>query len=166
MLACVDVDYRSDRVVAACLGFEAWSDASARVEEVLVSMEPPAAYEPGAFFRRELPYVTGVLARLGEAPELVIVDGFVWLAEGVPGLGAHLFAALGGRVSVVGVAKRPFRGGSVGVPVVRGSSRTPLFVTAAGMNVDEAARRVASMHGPHRIPTLLKRVDRVSRIQG
>lgn len=45
----------------------------------------------------------------------------------------------------------------------RGTSRSPLYVTAAGMDATEAARHIAEMHGPHRIPTLLKRIDRLCR---
>jgi len=45
------------------------------------------------------------------------------------------------------------------IPVVRGVSRRPLFVTTAGINAEEAAKGVQAMHGPYRIPTLLKLVD-------
>jgi len=38
-----------------------------------------------------------------------------------------------------------------------------LYVTAAGMRLQEAADRIQRMHGPHRIPTLLKRVDTLAR---
>jgi hypothetical protein len=31
------------------------------------------------------------------------------------------------------------------------------------MSVEEAARRVVEMHGPHRLPTLLKQVDALAR---
>jgi deoxyribonuclease V len=48
--------------------------------------------------------------------------------------------------------------------VVRGTeAKRPLYVTAAGVGVDQAAAWVRSMHGPHRLPTLLKRVDRLCR---
>jgi deoxyribonuclease V len=36
-------------------------------------------------------------------------------------------------------------------------------VTAVGIDLAEAARRLGEMHGPYRIPTLLKRVDRLCR---
>jgi deoxyribonuclease V len=64
---------------------------------------------------------------------------------------------------VVGVAKRRFAGATDAVPVYRGLSRTPLYVTAEGISAVEAAHRVASMQGPHRIPTLLKRADHLAR---
>jgi deoxyribonuclease V len=49
------------------------------------------------------------------------------------------------------------------VPIVRGISRQPLFVTTIGTDVAAAAAAVLGMHGAHRIPTLLKRVDRLAR---
>jgi deoxyribonuclease V len=64
---------------------------------------------------------------------------------------------------VVGVAKTAFQGSTFATPVTRGTSARPVFVTARGMDVAEAARLVAAMHGPHRIPTLLGRVDRLAR---
>jgi len=47
--------------------------------------------------------------------------------------------------------------------VLRGDSRRPLYVTAAGLDPAAAALHVRSMHGPFRIPTLLKRVDQLCR---
>jgi len=94
----------------------------------------------------------------------VIVDGYVWLdANGTPGLGGHLYEALAGKVTVVGVAKTVFRGAGWAIPVTRGSSAVPLFVTAAGIDPKRAAEELKVMHGPYRLPTLLKRVDRLCR---
>jgi hypothetical protein len=39
-----------------------------------------------------------------------------------------------------------------------------LFVTAADINAEEAAKGVQTMHGLHRIPTLLKLVDSAARV--
>lgn len=49
------------------------------------------------------------------------------------------------------------------IPVFRGQSRRPLYITAAGMTIVDAALKIARMHGNHRIPTLLKQVDLVAR---
>lgn len=162
MIVALDVDYRTDRVVTAAVSFAAWTDAAATHEHARVEMTAPADYEPGSFYKRELPYLCAILAEL-DAPELVVIDGFVSLDAGAPGLGAHLHAALAAQPPIVGVAKRPWRGGAAGVAIVRGDSHAPLYVTAVGIDVAAAARHVASMHGPHRIPTLLKRVDRLAR---
>ncbi|MHB8875693.1 MAG: endonuclease V [Myxococcaceae bacterium] len=163
MLACVDVDYRSEVVVGACAVISTWSDAVPLRELTVRSTRPPAAYVPGELFRRELPYILEVLGALELSPKVIVVDGFVWLGSGRPGLGAHLYEALERRCAVVGVAKSSFLGASGAVPVVRGRSKQPLFVTAAGMDIEAAARGVLAMHGPHRIPTILKRVDHLAR---
>ncbi len=178
MRCAVDVDYRTIvrleparaivrleparaiGVATACVTFAAWDDARPASERVVVATEPAAAYESGAFYRRELPYLLAVLD--GLAPNLVIVDGHVWLAGGQPGLGAHLHAALAGRAAIVGVAKRPFAGAAA-VPVLRGAGANPLYVSAVGIDVGEAVAGLRAMHGPFRIPTLLKRVDRLCR---
>jgi len=88
----------------------------------------------------------------------------VWLDDAyAPGLGAHLYEALGKTVPVVGVAKTQFLSASVAVTVTRGNSRRPLYVSAACMDLETAARNIQSMHGPFRVPTLLKKVDQLCR---
>lgn len=161
LIAAVDVDYRGRVAVAAGVWFRGWL-ASRTEHEAVATFREVAPYKPGEFFRRELPCLLGVLAR-GPATDVVVVDGYVWLGPGRAGLGAHLHAALGGRTAVVGVAKKPFAGATDAVPVYRGLSRTPLYVTAEGVSASEAARWVASMQGPYRIPWLLKRADQLAR---
>lgn len=161
---CVDVDYREDQAVAAAVLFHDWSDPTA-AGRIVQTICPVAAYEPGAFYRRELPCLMAVLGQVSDPLELVIVDGYVWLEDETrPGLGAHLHAALEANVPVVGVAKTRFTSAKGAVAVVRGClASRPLYVTAVGVDVTEAAERVRGMHGSHRIPTLLKLVDRVCR---
>lgn len=162
MLACMDVDYRDTVTVAACVLFRDWADAAEASH--LVERGPPAApYEPGQFFRRELPHLLKVLAAVREPLEAVVIDGYVWLGEERPGLGAHLYEALGRRVPVVGVAKTAFHSSGLALPVLRGQSQRPLFVTAVGLDASAAAEHVRRMHGASRIPTLLGRVDRLCR---
>ncbi len=95
---------------------------------------------------------------------MVVIDGYVWLSEDRrPGLGARLFEALGGSVVVVGVAKTGFAGSAFAEPVLRGDSAKPLYVTAAGVEASVAAGWIRGMHGEYRVPTLLRRVDRLCR---
>ncbi|RZL09891.1 MAG: endonuclease V, partial [Hymenobacter sp.] len=146
---------------AVALAFTSWTDAGPAATYA-ATISPIAAYEPGAFYKRELPCLLAVLAQvdLGEV-SCVVVDGYVTLgAEERPGLGQHLYEALGGRVPVVGVAKTRFAGVAPQVvPVLRGQSQNPLYVTSVGLPVSEAAGVVASMHGDYRFPTLLKLLD-------
>lgn len=164
MIAAVDVDYRGEEGIAACVLFPDWT-AKLPAAERVARIPRVAPYESGKFFQRELPCILAVLARLDEAPATVIVDGYVWLGQGGrPGLGAYLYEALEQRIPVVGVAKRLFLPARpVAIAVRRGSSRRPLYVTAAGIDAEVAARNVARMDGPFRIPTLLGRVDRLCR---
>lgn len=159
LIVCVDVDYRQDSAVAAGLWFRGWS--SDVVEHQAVTFITAVAdYEPGAFYRRELPCLLEVIA-LGPAADVVVVDGYVWLGEGIAGLGAHLHDAIGG--TVIGVAKTRFLAATDALPIYRGASRTPLFVSAVGVPTETAARSVSAMHGPYRMPTLLKQVDSLAR---
>lgn len=163
MIAFVDVDYRDDGAVAACVLLRAWEDEvpAAELVERIAHVEP---YQPGQFYRRELPCLLAVLNKAPAPLTTVVVDGYVWLADETrPGLGAHLYEALGRTVPVVGVAKTQFLSAVVAREVVRGDSKRPLYVTAAGVAVDVATANVARMHGPYRIPTVLKRVDQLCR---
>lgn len=162
MIAAVDVDYRDPSAVAALVLFSDWTDpAPARELTATVSAVKP--YQPGMFFEREMPCIEAALRAAGVTPDALVVDGYAWLAPGRPGLGAHVHQALGGAVPVVGVAKTPFASAAGAVPVLRGQSRRPLWVSAAGIDVNAAAAAVRSMHGPYRVPTLLQRVDRLCR---
>ena len=163
MIAFVDVDYRQEQAAAACVLSSDWGD-EAPVRELVERVRGVEPYVPGQFYKRELPCLLAVLAKAGGPIDAVVIDGYVWLGEGRPGLGGHLYESLGGKVPVVGVAKTRFLSATRAVAVVRGGSSTkPLFVTAAGVAVEDAAARVRGMHGPHRIPTLLKRVDALCR---
>jgi deoxyribonuclease V len=166
MLAALDAHYVDDHAFVACLTFASWRDASA-IEELTTVVADIPEYEPGHFYRRELPCLLAGLGLLPAPPEIVVIDGYVWLDEhGRQGLGAHLHRALGGRAAVVGVAKNPFHGAGGAAEVQRGDSARPLYVSAEGMPLSEAADAVRSMHGPFRVPTLLKRVDQLCREAG
>jgi deoxyribonuclease V len=163
VIAALDVQYADERAAAAGLVFADWTDA-APVAERVVQVAEPAAYVSGEFWRRELPCLMQVLAALPGRPDVVVIDGYVWLdGQGRRGLGAHLHEALGGTVAVIGVAKSAFQGSPHAVPVVRGESTRPLFVTAQGLVPTDAAAAVARMHGPFRVPTLLRRADQLCR---
>jgi len=113
---------------------------------------------------RELPALLAVL-RLGrETIQTVVIDGYVWLdTAGIPGLGGHLHKALGGRTVVVGVAKSRFKDARFACPVLRGRSQRPLYVTSVGVDRETAVAWVQKMHGPFRIPTMLREADRLCR---
>ena len=162
-LAIVDVHYANEGARAACLVARRWTDSVAD-EAHVVSIASVSPYVPGRFFERELPCIVDVLSRVQTRLTAIIIDGYVELDDaGTPGLGAHLHAHYEGCYAVIGVAKTAYRGSDFAVKVFRGSSKHPLFVTARGIPVNDAARFVASMYGAHRIPTLLGRVDHLAR---
>jgi deoxyribonuclease V len=165
MIAAVDVDYRDDEAVAAAITFREWTDAEP-TEVRFARVSPVAEYIPGEFYRRELPCLLAVIKELSEPPELIIIDGYVWLKDlASPGLGAKLYEALDGKIPVIGVAKTCFLSAeAITATVVRGQESTsPLHVTAVGTDAKEAALAIGRMHGPYRLPTLLKRVDQECR---
>jgi deoxyribonuclease V len=162
VIVAVDVDYRDTAVVAACVGFIAWADEHPLLEVVVRSDAPPVPYEPGRFAMRELPHIRSVIALLVPPLDAIIVDGYAWLGTDRPGLGAHLYDALGGTTPVIGIAKTSFAGATA-IDVVRGTSARPLYVTAVGTDPRAAADGLRAMHGAHRIPTLLGRVDHLAR---
>jgi deoxyribonuclease V len=161
MILAVDVDYRGDEAVAAGVVFEKWSDKES-IREIVISIPEVKEYIPGRFYQRELPCIQALLKELDTGIEYIIIDGYVYLcSDDVPGLGAHLFHALEGNVTVIGVAKRPFKNTPKIAELFRGKSKRPLYVTAQGVDVAVAKRYIAKMHGKNRIPTLLKRVDQL-----
>ncbi|MFT3713072.1 MAG: endonuclease V [Archangium sp.] len=163
-IAFTDVQYdeptRTAR--AACVLASDWSDA-APTRSVTELISGIAEYEPGAFYKRELPCLLRVLAKAG-AVQCVVIDGYVWLdREGTRGLGAHLHEALGRGVPVIGIAKTAFKGSEMALKLMRPGSDKPLFVTAAGITAETALAHAQRLHGAFRIPTLLKDVDTLAR---
>lgn len=149
--------------IAAAIVANTW-DAPVGIETRIAQITDVKPYRPGAFFERELPCILQVLALVQSEFHAVVIDGYVDLDEhGTPGLGGHLHAHLQENVVVVGVAKTAFHGSSFALPVVRGNSKKPLFVTARGIEYERAAMLVQRMNGEHRLPTLIKEVDTLAR---
>jgi deoxyribonuclease V len=159
--AAVDVHYLSTggaRAAAVLAADAAFAHVLAERTAVVARV---AAYRPGEFYLRELPPLRAVLAGLSGLG-LLVVDGYADLDPGGrPGLGAHAHAEFG--IPVIGVAKSRFRTATHAVPVTRGSSARPLFVTAAGMPPADAADLVRRMTGRYRLPDALRRADTLAR---
>ncbi len=167
-IACIDVGYnesetRPTAAIAACVVINDWRDSLAASEHV-VHLHEIRDYQPGLFYLRELPCIEAVLAELSQPPAHIVVDGYVWLDDqNHAGLGAHLYESLIRTVPVIGVAKNPFKRSLHATELYRGGSTRPLFITAVGIPTADAASNISSMHGQHRLPSILKRVDRLSR---
>ena len=161
MFAATDVHYLPSDGARAALVLADDAAFSVITSEKAVLVPHVAPYQPGEFFRRELPPLRSVLSGVRDL-ELLIIDGYVDLdPAGKPGLGAHAHAEFG--VPVIGVAKTRFAPAVHAVPVVRGQASRPLYVTAADVPVAEAADMVRAMAGKYRLPDALRRVDALAR---
>lgn len=163
MIAAFDVCYCKDGTAqVAAVVFKGFSDETpyARYIKMLEKMED---YVPGSFYKRELPCIISLYSDIREEIDTIVLDGYVFLGER-PGLGALLAKELGPHLVIVGVAKTFFEG-SRPVEVFRGKSHKPLYVTASGLEPGVAAQHILSMHGKHRMPELLKEVDRLSKLK-
>ncbi|MGH8083579.1 MAG: endonuclease V [Lysobacter sp.] len=164
MILAVDVQYREPDATVAGVLFAQWNDAQPAARYALVC-DGIADYVPGEFYRRELPCIHRLIDALGPvALSCIVIDGYVALGEEQrPGLGAHLWQSLDERIAVIGVAKSRFLGTPEQAELRRGDSQRPLFVSAAGLPLAQAREAIAAMAGAHRLPDLLKLVDRLAR---
>ena len=161
MCAAVDVHYLRTggaRAAAVLAADAVFGHVLAERTAVLPRVAP---YRPGEFYLRELPPLRAVLDGLSGLG-LLVIDGYADLdPSGRPGLGAHAHAEFG--IPVIGVAKSRFLTATHAVPVLRGASLRPLFVTAARMPSADAADLVRRMAGQYRLPDALRRADTLAR---
>lgn len=163
MIACLDVHYRNGLGRAAAVVFQDWSDAEP-IAEYGIAVPVNQDYRPGHFYERELTPLLEVIGEIEEDIDIWVVDGYCHLDDqGTPGLGAVLASSIGEGIRVIGVAKNRFHKSDHAIEVFRGESERPLFVTAVGMELETAAQTIGTMEGEFRIPTILKRVDQLSR---
>lgn len=158
-----DTYYFEDKAKTVCLTFQDWTDTIPTnvYEEVI---EGVAEYEPGLFYKRELPCILSLLDKIQKEIKTIntiIIDGFVILDDqNKLGLGGHLYNQLQSSIPIIGVAKSGFHGINENVrKLIRGESKKPLFITALGMDLDSAFMNIKSMHGDFRMPTLLQTLD-------
>lgn len=161
MILAFDTYYFDNQAKTVCLAFETWNsnEPNAIYAETL---ECIADYVPGQFYKRELPCILSLLKQINTADvEAIVVDGYVYLDdEQTLGLGGHLYNALQQTLTIIGVAKSNFATlYKLKLPILRGNSANPLFITSIGINLQTAGQNIATMAGPYRIPTLLKTLD-------
>jgi deoxyribonuclease V len=162
LFAAADVHYPPSGGARAALVLASDAAFSTIVSENTVLVGHVAPYQPGEFYRRELPPLRAVMAGL-DGVELLVIDGYVTLdPDGRPGLGAYAHAEFG--VPVIGVAKTGFAPAVHAIPVLRGTATRPLYVTSAGLPPGDAADLVAAMAGKFRLPDALRRVDALARL--
>lgn len=160
-----DTYYYENFAKTVCIAFEKWDSET---ESFIYSenTEITSDYESGAFYKRELPCILSLLKKIDlQKGDLIIVDGYVTLDNsGKIGLGGYLYQSLDEKYPVIGIAKNGFNSeDDQRRTVFRGESRTPLFLTAVGIDVDEIQSNIENMHGTYRIPTLIKKLNQLTR---
>ena len=162
MITAIDCHYETDRVWAAACAVSAAADK--RLSHSLRIAAPCGdAYQPGAFYRRELPAIIALLEALTWQPSLIFLDSYIDLDVDRPGLGRHLITDRQPACPLIGVAKNRFASSNFASAVCRGGSAKPLYVTCHGIERDAAIALLSSMYGPHRLPMLLKAADSLAR---
>jgi len=159
MILALDTAYSGPQSATAGVLFRNWQSESP--EKVFIScLNRIEEYQPGQFYKRELPCILNLLNEHALSVETIIVDGNVYLDDQErPGLGKHLFNELNGCSQVVGIAKNRFKSLSEKSAVYRGLSTKPVYVTSTFEDQEAVKANVQIMHGKFRIPTLLKMAD-------
>ncbi len=165
MKLAMDVHHHNEGgATAAAVAFDAW-DA---FEPLRTFSTRIAHVEPkprgGQLDLRDLPCMLQLLREHALTPELIVINGTVHLdAQESPGLGQHLFHALGGQIAIVGISKTAVPGLPAQFELVREDEARPLIISSAGIDLGAAKARVRGMHGKRRVPTLMKLVARLAK---
>jgi deoxyribonuclease V len=161
VILAIDVYYKNESAKAVGVLFSTWEDDKS-LHEIIERLDNIEEYEPGKFYKRELPCVLKIIEKVDlKSIETIVIDGYVYVNDDRDyGLGGMLWDKLGGKVSVIGVAKTSFYAnqGTI-VQVKRGQSNSPLYVSAIGMDVKQAAELIQNMKGNYRVPDILKDLD-------
>ena len=163
--AFIDASYLHDLAVAGAVVTDS-EDPCKNLKNYTSTVNNPCSYEPGKFYKRELPCILKVLEKIEENVSIIFVDAYVWLPNGRPGLGARLYETLNQEKIVIGIAKNRFltsKGAGVARNIYRGKSKRPLFVSAAGVDLGDAVKIVSRLPGPFRIPSAMKAAHELSK---
>lgn len=167
MIIAFDTYYFNEKAKTVGLSFNNWNDLLEQSVHTEI-IENVTEYTSGEFYKRELPCILSLSKTLNlHLYETIVVDGFVYLDDnGKYGLGGHLYETLGKSIPIIGVAKTDFISLTEKKrKLLRGESIKPLYVTAIGMDIDEAAEKIQFMSGDFRIPTLLKKLDTITKVK-
>ncbi|EDP72845.1 Deoxyinosine 3'endonuclease (endonuclease V) [Flavobacteriales bacterium ALC-1] len=160
MLLAIDVHYKESYSKSVGVLFN-WADKAPHhiITDIITNVAP---YEPGQFYKRELPCILQLIRQVDLTTiEVIIVDGHVFVDNNKTfGLGGHLWQALDEKIPIIGIAKRAFHNTEqVSTPVYRGESQNPLYVSSIGLPEETVLDNVKLLHGDYRIPTILKILD-------
>ena len=165
MFLTIDVHYKETYAKTVLLFFENWQSETAS-KIVTHSTHEVLDYEPGAFYKRELPCIMNALKEVSlEALETIIVDGHVYVDnDGKYGLGGHLYEALEKKFPIIGVAKTSFQSNKeTVVEILRGESKNSSMFFATGLNKEVAANHIQNMFGDYLLVFLLKLINQLAK---
>ena len=165
MILAFDTYYFDNKAKTVALGFSNWSDSIEKdnYSEILENIEE---YKSGEFYKRELPCILSLISKIDiKKIEIIIIDGYVFVDDNSKlGLGGFLYEKLNKKIPIIGVAKTDFISLNKNkISLLRGKSKNPLFISSIGINLNEATEKIKQMSGEFRIPTLLKKLDTLTK---
>ena len=161
MIIAFDTYYYENKAKTIGVSFNKWENDKP-IEIYNEIIEGIAAYEPGSFYKREMPCILSLLKKIDlNDVQFIIVDGYVILDnDGKYGLGGHLYEELSEKIPIIGVAKSGYDSNKLNSKaLLRGESKKPLYISAIGIELNLAFEYIKSMHGNYRMPTLLQIMD-------
>jgi deoxyinosine 3'endonuclease (endonuclease V) len=161
MIIAFDTYYYENKAKTIGVSFNKWENDKP-IEIYSEIIEGIAEYEPGSFYKREMPCILSLLKKIDlNDIQFIIVDGYVILDDnGKYGLGGHLYENLGEKIPIIGVAKSGYDSNKLNSKaLLRGESKKPLYISAIGIELNLAFEYIKSMHGNYRMPTLLQIMD-------
>jgi len=166
MILAIDIHYKETYAKAVCVAFN-WADETPQ-KVYTDTIAEVAPYVSGEFYKRELPCVLKILEQTNlDTVEAIIVDGHVFVDNDKKyGLGGYLWEALDKKVPIIGVAKKSFiHTEEVSKPILRGTSKNPLYVSCIGIEKGVVLEKMKLLHGEHLMPTILKLLDMVTKTE-
>lgn len=163
MKLALDIHHDGQAALAAAVAFDDWAAPEATRSYTTRIAQLPKAVR-GELDLRDLPCFLQLLQAHALQPELIVINGWVHLdALEAPGLGRHLYHALGSRTAIIGVSRTSKPDTPAQFQIIREEETRPLTITCVGIDLGAAKARLRMMHGRRRIPTLLKLVTRIAK---
>lgn len=163
MILAFDTYYFENKAKTVCAAFNNDESDIKFYEDIIESKED---YIPGQFYKKELPCIINLINKIDLIDvNYIIIDGFVFLDDFKKfGLGGFLYEELNKKIPVIGVAKTNFASIEREKRLLfRGKSQKPLYITSIGIDIDEAVKKIETLKGEFRIPTMLKLLDQLTK---
>ncbi|WP_395654556.1 endonuclease V [Flavobacterium sp.] len=164
MLLAFDVHYRENEARIVGVFFN-WEDIEP-IRIVIENVNEVKEYIPGEFYKRELPCLIKVIAKVDLSNiEAIIIDSPIYVDNFETfGLGGKLYESLNKKIPIIGLAKNSFYSNSMTVKeVLMGMSKKPLYVSTIGIDLNLAVEKVKKMYGNYLIPDILKKLDSITK---